>query len=242
MPVGNTDIALFGTVASELLLSGTPMKMTDLYACAWTAGQVSSGSFHNYNNMGVSASDSFVISIWNQSATGASNKGLSNWEGYDHDHNVICSFSLINNTGSPIDASAEIYLDPSAGSTTNLVCTLNMSGGVDDVKMDFDTGLPAYSNFYSGGTFDGYYINVIVIINGGFPNPCYINFSAVDSDFVGAGQVRNTYTDAYGVNSYDMPLNGNMFNDCAAGRDYTVSSLKAVFWNKRTDFRISFDP
>ena len=240
MAVGNTDIALFGTVAAELSLTGTPMKMTDLYACAWTAGQASSGSFHNYNNLGVAASDSFVTSIWNNSATGASNKGLSNWEGYAHDHNVIISITVADNTGFGVDAQIEIYLDTTFNTTTTLIYNNNMTGGTTISDPNYDSSYPANSNFYNGGLADGYFINVRVILNNG-PSPCYINFTANDVDSVGAGTVRETYTSYYGTNTYDLQLNGMQFVGTAACRDYFPSTTKGVYWNKRTDFRITFD-
>ena len=237
MSVGNTDIALFNTVASELQLTGTPMKMTDLYGTAWTANQVSSGSFHNFNNLGVTSSDSFVTAIWNQSATGAM-KPLGNWQGYNHDHNAILDINVTDNTGFGIDAQIEIYLDTGANLFANPILNTNMTGGTPISQPNYDTGLPAYSYFNAGTTFDGYFINVRVTIMAG-PNPCYINFTAVDTDSVGAGTFRQTYTDVYGFNFYDMPTNGNFFQDYVAGRD--ILGAKGVYWNKRTDFRITFD-
>ena len=159
--------------------------------------------------------------------------------GYNHDHNVIMSFSVTDNTGWGIDASINVFLDTGANVFANLVYNTNMSVGIPIFDPDYDTGLPAYSTFNAGAIFDGYYVNVQVTVNNGPPTPYYINFTAVDVDNVGAGTTRDTYTDVYGFNFYDMVANGNFFQDFVVGRSY--GGGKGVSWNKRTDFRITFD-
>ena len=237
MSVGTTNIALYNTVAAELLLTGTPMKISDLYATANLSKVVSAGSFHNIN-IGPAAANNFATMIWTYYNSGQ-DQGLENWMYYYHDERVNLSWSVTDTSGAN-DIYYEVYLSDTRGAYQYMVYSANVLAGNTDSQSDYQTWVNAYSAFFPSG---GYYIEIILFTNPVAPPPpvLWINFNASDLDGVGSGTDRKTYTDIFGPNFYDMYANGNMFMDTVVAENYAGPWI-TIAWNKRTYFDIMLQP
>ena len=229
MPViPSSDISLFATVAAELQLTGTPLSMKNIYATGLTAGIVSAGSFHNLT-MTPSNSVLFRTAIYSPANNSVDLK-LSNWVNYLHDANAIIDVYINDNTGGTVDADVTVYISngPNGQQFSFIGTTINPTSG-NLAFPDYDTGAAAYANFQSSGYFLDVQVN---IANKG--SSTSLDFFCSDTDGVGAGQTRETYTD---VNGSWSTMN-SVFNDNAAAVQWNATP--GIPWNKRSTLTIQF--
>lgn len=227
MPIAATNIAM-GDVATELNIAISDVNLkTTLFAVSNTAGARTSGSFHNLD-MGQSNNLLFSSAIYTPYV--GTNQNLGNWAYYAHDAYIVLDFELINSSAADaVDVS--IYLSQSSGGLGTLVYSTSVPAGNTDSQASFQTSVTGYSTAYS--SWSGvYFIDMIAS-----PNPGgtmrFMSASASDTDGVGAGTTRTTYTDTNGP--WDFFSFGNFSKNLIA-----ETSGVGIPWNKRTSFTVEF--
>jgi len=229
MAIPGTDIRLSGDIAQELGLAvSSIMKISDVYAVSQTAGQVSSGSYHNLT-IGSGAGDTFANLIYTPYVVNADMK-LVNWVNYDHDRNNRFSFDITNNSANDYDVL--FYLSSTAGGFSFLIGSWTVVGGGTNVNVqDYNTGIAAYSSF--GGSANPYFVDCEVnYITGGVPGAMMTVNVSFDTDGVGAGLSRTDYTMAFGPYTL-APTAGIDFKNCLVSAGGAFMST-GIDWNKRT--------
>jgi hypothetical protein len=234
MAIPGTNIRLSGNIALELgLATSSIMKISDVYAVSQTAGQVSSGSYHNLT-IGSGSGNTFANLIYAPYVANADLK-LVNWVNYDHDRNNIFSLDITNNT--PNDYDVFFYLSISPGGFTIPIGSWTVVGGGTNVNVqDYNTGIPAYTSF--GTPASPYFVDCEVVYTGGAGvGGCIMVVTvAFDSDNVGAGLSRSDYTATNGP--YNLaPVSGTDFKDCLiSGAGAFMAN--GIEWNKRTSVQM----
>jgi len=192
------------------------------------------GNYHNIS-MGLSGSSTYGQAIYNPytdtNVYGGLN--LSNFSGYDHeDANARMTFAITNN--SSVDSiSVDLYFSSIQGlQDTILFYSNTIAAGGSDTQTNYDTGVMAWRTLRNL-TFGGkYWIAMIATPSGSTLR--YMDVIAVsDSDNLGQGLTRTSYTDINGTFNF---TSGSFYNWLVAGQ----GSPYGIPWNKRTDFDIIF--
>ena len=210
MAISGTDIRLSGSIALELgLATSSVMKISDVYAVSQTAGQVSSGSYHNLS-IGSGSGNTFANLIYTPYVAGTDRK-LVNWVNYDHLRNNRFSFTVTNN--SPNDYEVIFHLSSTAGGFVfNIGSWTSVGGGSFLNIQNYNTGISAYNGL--GSAADPYFIDCEVnYITGGVPGVMMVVNNSFDTDGVGAGTARTDYTMAFGPYTL-APTAGVDFKNC----------------------------
>jgi len=237
MPIGTTNIKM-SDIATELQYSSSlpnDSMVNILYDSSQLSYNQSGGSYHNLN---MGSATSFQSSIEGPYSAGQ-NMALKNWGGYTHDIGVNLNY-IINN-GSGYDVNVRLFLENSSGfgggfQFFNGIIPMNNTGNVS--VSNSNTGMGAFSNYYSGG---GYWISgdISLLMPPAF-RPIMMDVTgAVDTDNKGSGIPRLTYT-AHGTPggpwNLDFSTGGGPFVGILVSGDNGSGGFPndGVSWNKRT--------
>lgn len=241
IPISEINAQLGNYVGSG---AGVNSSLGDLYDFASTSsGLGSAGIAGNYHNlaMGVGVTGKFAAQIWTVWNSGVYyDLPVGNWGNYFFDHNVVLDWDISMDPGfKPSDvAQIDLYLsDTNNGSGTNtLVANIPLAQGQSSHQVDFNTQIPAYTNY---GTSLGYWIYADISMTAGSASDSFVKIPSGtfgDTDGVGPDISRSRRTSGM---PYNIGTNGNPFSGVLFGG----SNINApIAWNKRTYFALEITP
>lgn len=226
MAIGNSNISMFD-VAAELQSNTTNIVMNDLFATSGFISVADAGNYHNFGNMSISNSLSFATTIL---YTAGSNLKLSNWAYYDHNIEWVITFELINNGTADVDV--VLWFGQGNGNFTHNFYTTTVPNGGSDNRIDYNTTIASYITGYQ--SYGGAYFVLMEAISSDVTKTQFMNVTtATDTDGVGGGTTRTTYTSVAGTWDFN---NGNFASWIVAGDNDSTG----ISWNKRTSFQVVF--
>ena len=233
MSIGSNYVSS-SLIRDTLLKSGNPISTnTHLFIESNNAGGLSSGNFHNYNNMGLTNSLSFKEAIFDP-FNSQDNLAFSNWIGYDH--NIYWTVDFVLENAGSADVEVELWFGSSDTASNDQFYTLKVTANTTDTQSSFITSLNSFTTGYSG--YGGnYWIHMTANSTDNTLTQFMdvISASASDTDGVGSGTTRTTYTSLYGT--HDFLNQSNPFtNWIVAG----INQNNGIPWNKRTTFYVYF--
>lgn len=238
MPIGSTNISM-DAIATELNLGSAPFADNHMYANIYaTANGVytsDSGSYHNLNMALSGLTDNFKVAVGSPYFS-ASNMGLKNWAGYDHDAPVMLRVTVQNNCPDIVNYDLEIAQTPGPVGTGTIFANGALNPGQTLNVQFLNTTVAAFSTFANGGFT--YFINAI-FSDGTIP-PARCSFDVIsssDTDNMGNGLNRENFTDVNGT--YNIIVSG-LFDANLISGDVWNDSGNGISWNKRTSFFVEF--
>jgi hypothetical protein len=230
MPVPATNISV-SSILTEVGSSNIQTALKgNLYALSDSIGNSDSGNYHNYNGMGASALLSFNEAIALPYIGLSADPSLGRWAGYTHNSEFCLSWVIDNPTSGFVNIN--FFAAQNEFSFNTLIRSITVPAFGNNMEDPFVTNFGAKS-----GIYDVWGPNYWITAEINVQDPSRTQFmqviSAVDSDGIGGGQNRSSYTQYNG--SWDFN-NGAFASYLVAGDDPTLG----IPWNKRTTFNLLF--
>ena len=232
-PISMEDI----NIELDLILASFPVELkADLYNTANTGGGV--GLMYHNLNMDTNNTTSAKVAIYDP-LTANANMAMSNWYNYTRDIGMVMTYLITNNSSYDVNIDLVIWdqNDTPQGTIYNNTLSASSNTGTQTV----DTGLKTITG--GGGISSGYRVAVqnVTFVNPPAPGQTFsVSLSvasASDTDGVGAGTTRTTYSlGSYSESGPTFPPTPPTPYTAAKATD-TSGSL--IFVNKRTTISIT---